>query len=96
MVNRKSLIILMAIMGILYIAALLIICFIFLYVAPMRNPPFQFTPIWDLITDGVKIIIPFMSIMIWLYFWNLLIGTFFWRTLKSNGEEEENEEKPEE
>ncbi|MHA1313181.1 MAG: hypothetical protein ACTSRB_04695 [Candidatus Helarchaeota archaeon] len=96
MVNKKSLIVLMCIMTIIWLAALAIIGFLFLYVAPLQNPPGQAGFVWDLITDFVKMFIPVTLVIVWLYFWHVLIRMFFWRTLKNNNEENQKEEEPDE
>lgn len=98
MVNKKSLVILMGIITVIYFIIIAIVLLYFLYISQLVNPPGRVGPLWDLITSGVKLLIPGVSVLGWLYFWNLLIRMYFWRTVKTSnaGAEEEEEDTPEE
>ena len=91
MVNKKSLIILSIIMILIWLLALIIVSFIYLYIPPLQNPVGTSGPLWDLITDSIKVIIPVILVIAWLYIWHILIRMFFWRTLKTNNEEKKDE-----
>jgi len=92
---------LLLIIGIIWIILLIGILFLKIYIGPMEAIPslaHYFSKAFiDFVTSVVKVGIAGIYVLIWLYLWNRMVRTYFWRDIQKfyQQPEEKEDEAPE-
>ena len=92
---------LLLIIGIIWIIFLIGILFLKIYIGPMEAIPslsYYFSQAFiDFVTSIVKVAIAGIYVLMWLYLWNRMVRTYFWRAIQRHYEmpDENKNEAPE-